>query len=354
MVREHGRDLRRRGGAAGVLLLQDLQGSLLEERQADRHAPQGERLVDRAVGQLEGVRGAVVAIEALHRHARQPLERGRVRARLQVGTARAGRGVAVLDQRDLLAARVRGHEADLDAVAVVGAVDAAHEPAADVHRQQRGLGRVRLVLGVALDQLQPGVRRLLTPVAALAGLGARHHSARLDRALDGLVDAVRQDREQLPRALQLALQVAERAVAHVAVHAQQPRVRPLVEGARLGRHHVTRAAELPALHAVHDAQRHLRPALAGRLTRAPDSGRPQTGRSSPRQARRRAAGPVAAPLCGFQAGQKRGLNFLARPLAATKYLTQLHCQTQRTHGERIYPSPGVPNLFPIPDVRTGW
>ena len=72
------------------------------------------------------------------------------------------------------------------------------------------------------------------------------------------------------------------------------------------------------------------------------------------QARRRAAGPVAAPLCGFQAGQKRGLNFLARPLAATKYLTQLLCQTQRTHGERIYPSPGVPNLFPIPDVRTGW
>ena len=98
----------------------------------------------------------------------------------------------------------------------------------------------------------------------------------------------------------------------------------------------------------------LGPALAGRLTRAPDSGRPQTGRSSPRQARRRAAGPVAAPLCGFQAGQKRGLNFLARPLAATKYLTQLLCQTQRTHGERIYPSPGVPNLFPIPDVRTGW
>jgi hypothetical protein len=40
------------------------------------------------------------------------------------------------------------------------------------------------------------------------------------------------------------------------------------------------------------------------------------GRSSPRQARRRAAGPVAAPLCGFQAGQKGGLNFLARPLAA--------------------------------------
>lgn len=42
------------------------------------------------------------------------------------------------------------------------------------------------------------------------------------------------------------------------------------------------------------------PALAGRLTRAPDSGRPQTGRSSPRQARRRAAGPVAAPLCGYR------------------------------------------------------
>jgi hypothetical protein len=53
----------------------------------------------------------------------------------------------------------------------------------------------------------------------------------------------------------------------------------------------------------------LGPALAGRLTRAPDSGRPQTGRSSPRQARRRAAGPVAAPLCGFQAGQKRGFEF---------------------------------------------
>jgi len=128
-------------------------------------------------------------------------------------------------------------------------------------------------------------------------------------------------------------------------HARRHRRRPCFTRPDFSSTHPVRAhrrpAEVPAVPGLGVCSRgYHRLALPGRLTRAPDSGRPQTGRSSPRQARRRAAGPVAAPLCGYQAGQKRGLNFLARPLAATKYLTQLLCQTQRTHGERIYPSQG--------------
>ena len=101
-------------------------------------------LVDGVFGRFEGVRGAVVAIDALH------LEDGQGRGRFGLGAGgeiRSRRaGSAVLHPRNGLALFVGGGVADVDAGAHVRSVNAARGAAADQHHQNGFGARIGFIV----------------------------------------------------------------------------------------------------------------------------------------------------------------------------------------------------------------
>jgi hypothetical protein len=106
-----------------VIRLQHFHASLFDIRQSDSNVATGKCLVHRAIRQLEGVRGAIMAIDALHIVFRQSFSG----IRRGIGTGESfdfpGFCVSIFDPRDRLPCRARHRETDVNARAEVSSVN---------------------------------------------------------------------------------------------------------------------------------------------------------------------------------------------------------------------------------------
>jgi hypothetical protein len=150
--------------------IQHFHASLLDVRQRDSNVATGKRVVHRAIRQLEGVRGAIMAIDALHIVFRQSL----CGIRRRIGTGESldfsGFCVCVFDPRDRLPCRVRYGETDVNPWAQVSTVNAPDLVPSHPHHEHRLRAGVGFVFSLFVDHTQSYATELLRPMAILAGL----------------------------------------------------------------------------------------------------------------------------------------------------------------------------------------
>ena len=155
---------------ARVIRLQQFDRFFLDEWQCGRDAAKPHGSIYRALRKFKGMRGAVVAVDALHLKTGQAGNGCSRSTILEKRVGLAGRTVAILDPRDALTLRVFGRVADLDSHAHMLSVNAAQVSAASKHHQRRlGLGVGGIVLEVENHTELDGVE-FRRPMALFAGI----------------------------------------------------------------------------------------------------------------------------------------------------------------------------------------